>query len=100
MIQLDPISLMSIAMIHIGSRHLSLNLTEYQKKMLQHPITQAAILFALVYASTKDIKMSIIVMIMIYASLYVLLNDEHELSIITKDAFDIRRNYYSHLQDE
>lgn len=100
MMQLDPLSLLSIAVIQIGSRHLSLNLTEYQKRMLQHPLTQMIILFSLVYVSTKDLKTSLIVVTLIYVSIHIIFNDENEFSIVMRDMEDIRKNYESHLESD
>lgn len=79
---MDALSLSSIAMIHIGSRHLQLDFTEYQKKMLKHPVVQATILFAIIYASTKNLIITIIVLCIIYILLNILLNEKSEWSII------------------
>jgi hypothetical protein len=76
---IEPLSLMSIALIHIGSKYLTLELTEHQKEMLKHPLSQIIILTAILYASTKDIYKTIILVMIIYIFNYVIFNENHEI---------------------
>lgn len=92
MVELDPISLLSIILIQVGSRHLQIELTEYQKNILKKPITQAIILTALIYVSTKDIKMALITVFSIYLLTHIILNEDHPFSILSKD-IDIKSKY-------
>lgn len=85
---MDALSLSSIAMIHIGSRHLQLDMTEYQKKLLKHPAVQATILFAIIYGSTKNLLVTLIVLSIIYILLQFLLNEHSEWSIVMLDDED------------
>lgn len=82
---MDALSLSSIAMIHIGSRHLQLDMTEYQKKLLKHPVIQATILFAIIYGSTKNLLVTVLVLSIIYVLLNFLLNENSEWSIVIQD---------------
>lgn len=86
---MDALSLSSIAMFHIGSRHLQLNFTEYQKKMLKHPVVQATILFAIIFASTKNLLITLIVLCIIYILLNIMLNEHSEWSIIVDPDSDV-----------
>ena len=68
---IEPLSLMSIALIHIGSKYLSLELTEQQKEMLKHPLSQIIILTAIIYASTKDMYKTVLLVLTIYTFIYI-----------------------------
>jgi hypothetical protein len=92
---------MSIAMIHIGSKYLSLELTPYQKELLKHPASQTLILTSIVYASTKDIYKTLVIIATIYMFIYVILNENHPLSIVTPDVNvkEIYNSHYDKIQD-
>lgn len=89
---IEPLSLMSIALIHIGSKYLTLELTEQQKEMLKHPLSQIIILTAILYASTKDIYKTILLVVTIYLFLYVIFNENHPMSIIIPNN-EIKKKY-------
>lgn len=84
---------MSIALIHIGSKYLSLELTPYQKMLLKHPASQVVILTAIIYASTKDIQKTVIIISTIYIFLNVILNENHPMSIVLPNV-DIKKAYF------
>lgn len=96
---IEPLSLMSIALIHIGSKYLTLELTENQKDMLKHPLSQIIILTAIIYASTKDIYKTILLVITIYLFLYVIFNENHPMSIIIPNN-EIKKNYINIFNQE
>jgi hypothetical protein len=98
MIELDPISLLSLMLIQVGSRHLTLELTDGQKRILKHPAVQIIILCCLIYVSTKDIKITLIAVMSIYISLYVIFNENHPFSIIAKDVDNIKDKYLKSLR--
>lgn len=87
---------MSIALIHIGSKYLSLELTPYQKTLLKHPASQVVILTAIIYASTKDIQKTVIIISTIYLFLNVILNENHPMSIVLPNV-DIKRAYFKQI---
>lgn len=91
---MEPLSLMSIAMIHIGSKYLTIELTPYQKHILKHPMLQFLILVSIIYASTKDIKKTIVIVVTIYVFLYIILNENHPMSIVNPD-INVREAYYN-----
>lgn len=82
-------------MIHIGSKYLSLELTPYQKELLKHPVSQTLILTSIVYASTKDMYKTLVIVATIYMFIYIILNEEHPMSIVAPDV-DIKEIYKSH----
>jgi|TARA_B000000475_G_C16005623_1_gene450812 hypothetical protein len=89
---IEPLSLMSIAIIHIGSKYLTLELTDYQKKLLKSPIAQLIILLCIIYTSTKDILKTIIIVLTIYLFIYVILNENHPMSIVLPN-INIKKRY-------
>jgi hypothetical protein len=103
----DPILILSVILMQIGARHLDLELTEFQKKLLKNKIIQAVILFGLVYIPIRDIKKSLIVLLIIYLIIYVIFNENHNYNLFSKrylynqgiiDKFnDIKEKYYSNI---
>ena len=89
---IEPLSLMSIAIIHIGSKYLTLELTDYQKKLLKSSIAQLIILLCIIYTSTKDILKTIIIVLTIYLFIYVILNENHPMSIVLPN-INIKKRY-------
>jgi hypothetical protein len=85
MLQIDPLSILSIMMIQIGSKHLVFELTDKQKQLLKHPFMQYLILLSLLYLSTKDIRIALFISIIIYISIYILFNDNSPFSILIDD---------------
>jgi TRAP-type uncharacterized transport system fused permease subunit len=96
---IEPLSLMSIALIHIGSKYLSLELTEQQKEMLKHPLSQIIILTAIIYASTKDMYKTVLLVLTIYIFIYVIFNENHEMSIILPNN-EIKKHYINSFYSE
>ena len=70
----DPILIFSVVAMQIGARYLYLELTEFQKKLIKNKVVQTFILLGLIYIPIRDIKRSIIVLILIYLVIYVLFN--------------------------
>ena len=96
MLQIDPLSVISIMMIQIGNKHLVFELTDKQKQILKHPYMQFLILLSLIYLSVKDIKNALLISIIIYLVVYVLLNDNNPFSILIND-LDIDNLYFNNL---
>ena len=62
----DPVLILSVILMQVGARHLDLELTDFQKKLIKNKIVQAIILFGLVYIPVRDIGKTIMVLILIY----------------------------------
>ncbi len=105
----DPILIISVILIQIGSRHLDLELTEFQKKLLKNKIVQSIILFGLIYIPVRDVKKAIIVLLLIYLMIYVVFNENHNYNLfskrflynegIIKEFNDIKQKYYNNLSN-
>ena len=82
--ELDPVSIASTFLMHTGSRHLQLDLTEGQKRLVSHPIAKLCILFAMFYVSTRSIMWSFILMLLYVLTVNVLLNENHAWNILSR----------------
>lgn len=80
----DPVSILGILLMQIGSRHFMLEMTEAQKKILKHPIIQLLIFLTIIYFSTRDIYLSIVILIICYLCIYVLFNENSKYNILSK----------------
>ena len=81
---IDPISILSIILTQIGSKHLNLDITKAQEKMIKHPIFQSIIFFSIIYISTKNIYISFTILILTYLVLKILFNENHKYNILSK----------------
>jgi hypothetical protein len=103
----DPLLLLSVILIQVGARHLDLELTDFQKKLLKNKIIQAIILFGLIYIPIRDVKKAIVVLAMIYLCIYVIFNENNNYNLfskrflykegIIKEFNDIKQKYYDNL---
>ncbi len=104
----DPILIVSVIIMQIGARHLDLELTDFQKKLIKNNFIQAIILFGIVYIPVRDIFKSFIIVCLIYLTIYVLFNEQHKLNIYSKkwlynegiinEYKNIRDKYYEKIQ--
>ena len=94
----DPILIGSIIIMQIGGKHLDLELTDFQKKILKNNIVQAIIIFGIVYIPIRDVFKSILIVCLIYLFIYVFFNEKHKYNIFSKQllhAEGIIKNYNS-----
>lgn len=80
---LDVLTPFSAFLSQIGARQLQLNLTEAQKKLMAHPITQMSILFAMFYITTRSVWIAGGLLLMYYLFLYILLNENHPMNVLS-----------------
>ncbi len=105
----DPILILSVILMQIGARHLDLELTDFQKKILKNKVIQAIILFGLIYIPIRDIKKALIVLLLIYLMIYVIFNENNNYNLFSKkflykqgiiDKYnDIKQKYYNNLSN-
>lgn len=83
---MDPILIntVSVFLVQIGARFLNFDFTDAQKKIIQHRFTQNLILLALFYASTRNIVLSIGLLIAYNLCLYFLLNEHSRYNIYNR----------------
>ena len=105
----DPILLGSVILMQIGVRHLDLELTEFQKKIIKNKIVQGIILFGLVYIPVRDIGKTLMVMLLIYLIIYVMFNENNNYNLFSKKYLynegiisnynDFKKKYYDNLSN-
>ena len=81
---MDPISIASTFLLHTGSRHLQMDLTSGQKKLMTHPIAKLCILGAMFYVSTRSVLWSFVLIVMYVLTVNVLLNENHNWNIFSR----------------
>lgn len=74
----------STLMTQVGSRHLSINFTAAQKKLMAHPISQAVILLGMFYMTTRRILVALLLLIVYYITILVLMNENHPWNVISR----------------
>jgi hypothetical protein len=105
----DPILIGSVILMQIGARHLDIELTDFQKKLLKHKIVQGIILFGLIYIPVRDITKTLIVLTLIYLIVYVIFNENNNYNLfskrylynegIIKNYNDIKKKYYNNISN-
>lgn len=80
---LDLLTPFSAFMSQIGGRQLQFNLTDAQKKLMAHPVTQMAIMFAMFYITTRSVWIAFALLLVYYVCLYVLLNENHPWNVLS-----------------
>lgn len=82
--QVDVMGMAAAFLTQVGARHLILNFSDVQKKLIAHPISQAFILFGMFYLSTRKITYSLSLVIVYYILVNVLINEQHPFNIIPR----------------
>ena len=105
----DPVLILSVILMQIGARHLDLELTDFQKKIIKNKIVQVIILFGLVYIPVRDIGKTIMVLILIYLIIYVVFNENNNYNLFSKKYLykdgiisnynDFKKKYYDNLSN-
>lgn len=77
----------AIAMIamQISARFVQFNLTDAQKKLIQHPVTQSLLLLFMFFAASRKLLLSIVMMLLYYVIVFVLLNEKHSFNIYSRN---------------
>lgn len=80
----DPLLALSMVLIQVGSRHLDIELTEMQKKIIKDKNVQIVILFCIIYMSTRSILKSLILILIFYIFINILFNEKNKYNILSK----------------
>jgi hypothetical protein len=105
----DPILIGSLILMQIGARHLDIELTDFQKKIIKHKLVQIIILFGIIYIPVRDITKTLIILILIYLIVYVIFNENNNYNLFSKRYLynegiinnynDIKKKYYNNLSN-
>jgi len=100
---------LSMLFMQLGARNVQFNFTDAQKKILQHPYAQLFLMTAMFYAPTRNIYLSVFLVLSYYIVTKILLNEVHPLNVYSKkwlvnegfaskDAVEeIKKNYLSNI---
>ena len=80
----EPISIITLILVQIGGRFLKFDLTEMQKKLINHPLIQATILLAMIFFTTKNLGISIIIVLCVFLLLNIILNENHKYNLLPR----------------
>lgn len=80
---IDLLTPFSAFMTQIGARQLQFNFTDAQKKIMAHPVSQMAILFAMFYITTRRVVIALGLLVAYYVMLYILLNENHPWNMLS-----------------
>lgn len=105
----DPMLILSIIIMQIGARHLDLELTDFQKKLIKNKIIQSIILFGIVYIPVRDIGKTIMILLLIYLIIHVVFNENNNYNLFSKKYLykegiisnynDFKKKYYNNLSN-
>jgi len=105
----DPLLIGSMILMQIGARHLDIELTDFQKKIIKHKLVQSIILFGLIYIPVRDITKTLLIMILIYLIVYVIFNENNNYNLFSKKILynegiiknynDIKKKYYNNISN-
>lgn len=70
--------------LHTGSRHINLELTDAQKDLLSNPIVKKIVLFCMFYISTRSFIWSTILIGVYILVTNMLLNEKHPFNLYSK----------------
>ena len=94
----DPFSIASAFLMHTGSRHLQLDLTTAQRKVLAHPFAKLCILMAMFYISTRSLVWSVVLIAVYLVTIHILLNEKHPFNVFSRKW--LRENGFLEKQEE
>lgn len=83
-ISYEPLSIITLILVQIGGRFLKFDLTEVQKKLINHPIIQGIILLAIIFFVTKNLLLSILIVLVVFLFLHILLNENHKYNLLPR----------------
>ena len=81
---IDPLFSIIFILFQVGNRYLKIDITKAQEEILQLPITQVIMFFAIVYYSTKNIALSIFIAAMTLLIYNILLNENSNYNVFSE----------------
>jgi len=79
----DPLFSIAIIISQVAGKYLKYDITKAQEKILTHPFMQFVMYFCIIYFSTKNIPLSLIIVLVSFILLHVLLNENHKYNILS-----------------
>ena len=83
LLNFDPLNLFAIFLMQLANRYMKFDLTENQEKLMMHPYTQVAMYSSVIYLTTRNIPITLLVIILSYTCIYILFNEKHYMNLIS-----------------
>jgi hypothetical protein len=83
-LNIEPISILFLILVQIGGRYLKIELTKAQQRIINDPLVQASILFAIIMMATKNLFLTCIIVGIFYLFVFVLFNENSKYNILSK----------------
>jgi multisubunit Na+/H+ antiporter MnhC subunit len=81
---IEPISILFLILVQIGGRYLKIELTKAQQRIINDPLVQATILFAIILMATKNVFLTCVIVIVFYLFVFVLFNENSKYNVLSK----------------
>lgn len=75
----------STFLMHVGARHITFDMTDAQRKLMQHPVMKGIVLFAMFYTTTRNVYLACLLTLIYFLLIMVLLNEKHDFNIFSKE---------------
>jgi len=70
--------------MQLSARFLQINLTDAQKKLIQHPVSQSVLLFFMFYVASRNILLSFGMVVLYYITITILLNEQNPFNLYSR----------------
>jgi hypothetical protein len=81
---MDALGIVSAFIMQIGVRHVTFDMTEAQRKLMQHPIVKGIVLFSMFYVTTRSFLIATIFTLAYFILVIVLLNETHTFNVFSR----------------
>lgn len=71
-------------MMNVGARHITFDMTEAQRKFMQHPAVKGGVLFSMFLVTTRKVTVAIVLTLAYFLIIHILLNENHEYNMFSR----------------
>ena len=71
-------------LMQVGARHITFEMTDAQRKLMQNPLSKGMVLFAMFYITTRSILVAGLLVVGYFLLTMVLLNENHAFNIYSR----------------
>jgi hypothetical protein len=82
--EIDPLYSIVFILFQVGNRYLKINITKAQQEIVQHPVMQTVMYFAIIYYSTKNVKLSLFIAFITLMLYNILLNEDSPYNVLSE----------------
>lgn len=81
---MDALSFLSAFLMQVGMRHVPFDMTDGQRKLVQHPLAKGAVLFSMFYITTRSLMVAVGFTAVYFVLITVLLNETNPYNVISR----------------